>query len=70
MCNTTSHHKKNAVKWNPFTLLVEMHNGDAIVKTSLAIPQKVKHRNTSNSIHRYITKRISKEVFKEILIYG
>ena len=47
--------------WNPYSLLVGMYNGVAIVENNLDVPQKVKHRIaiwSSNSTPRYVSQII------------
>ena len=51
---------KNVTHWNRHTLLVGMKNGAAILKNSVAVSSKAKHKLTiqpSNLILRYLFKR-------------
>ena len=51
---------KDVEKWEPFTLLVGMKTGAAILENSMEVPQKIKNRTTlwpSNSTARNLSKR-------------
>lgn len=46
------------INWTPHTWLVGLYNGAAALgKKSLAAPQNLKHRWSSNSIPRYVPKK-------------